>query len=638
MTGCMRDNPEQVHMANRPIDRLARWRAFAGLLWRAARWRVAGFGALILAAGLLPTAVIVLTGVLVRAIPPAVEHGLGSGAGRPALVALSALMACLVALSLVGNAQGHLARVIGAAFRREVYQSVGRALLGSPGLAPLEDPMLADRLHAVQDADRRGVLFMSVASLSEVGAARMRGVGAFVVLLGFAWWAPLLLGAAWLLTSLEHRKVTEHGVGVILSDGAVKMRRSEYMRSLALEAPAAKELRVFGLGPWVVGRYADAWQDALAVIWGSRRANRWLPVAAAAALAVSHAVVLAAMVREVAGGGLTGAALLVFLQATIATSDLGALSDHQWYLTQALAMAERVADLRASVPSLSSSPTAPVPAPVAVPPPAWGRVAVKLEGVRFTYRGRETPTLDGLTLEIPAGQSLAVVGENGAGKSTLVKLLCGLYEPDAGSVTLDGGATPLQARARGRIGVIFQDFVRYPLPLRENVGFGHLPLIADRATLEGALRDAGGEGLPAGLPGGWDTVLSREFEGGADLSGGQWQRVALARALAAVRGGAGLLILDEPTAALDVRAETDLFDRFLEVTRGVTTILVSHRLSSVRRADRIVVLGGGRVVEDGTHGELMRRGGLYARMFSLQAERFAAAGPGGGAGEEVAHA
>ncbi|HYR07801.1 MAG TPA: ABC transporter ATP-binding protein, partial [Longimicrobium sp.] len=213
-----------------------------------------------------------------------------------------------------------------------------------------------------------------------------------------------------------------------------------------------------------------------------------------------------------------------------------------------------------------------------------------------------------------------------AGKSTLVKLLCGLYEPDEGRITLDG-APPL--RARGRIGAIFQDFVRYPLPLRENVGFGHLPSLGDPAALERALRDAGGGRLAERLPRGWETVLSREFADGAELSGGQWQRVALARALAAVQGGAGLLILDEPTASLDVRAEAELFERFLELTRGVTTILVSHRLASVRRADRIVVLDGGRVVEDGSHEQLVRLGGRYARMYALQAARFATAGAGG---------
>jgi ATP-binding cassette subfamily B protein len=296
-----------------------------------------------------------------------------------------------------------------------------------------------------------------------------------------------------------------------------------------------------------------------------------------------------------------------------------------------MAVAERVTGLRARLREQGIEPVSSPDAaadgraphhPAVVPISRGGKMAVRLQGVRFTYRNRERPTLDGLDLEIPAGQSLAVVGENGAGKSTLIKLLCGLYPPDAGSITLDG-ATPLQAR--GRVGVIFQDFVRYPLPLRENVAFGSLPLLDDPETLEAALRDAGGAGVLASMADGWETVLSREYEGGVDLSGGQWQRIALARALAAVRGGAGLLILDEPTAALDVRAEAELFERFLAVTRGVTTILVSHRLSSVRRADRIVVIDGGRVVEDGSHDALMRAGGRYAAMYSLQADRFAPA-------------
>jgi len=629
-------------MAEPRIGRLARWRALLELLWSAGRWQVAGFGALILVVGGLPTAVILLTGTLVRAIPAAVEHGLRSPQGQPAVLALSALVATLAVLSLAGNALGQLTRVLGAAFNLQVHERMVRVTLGTRGLAPLEDPAIADELQAVVDADRRGVLWVTTTALSSVATTRLRGLGAFVVLLGFHWWAPLLLAAAWYLTDLVDRRATENGVSVNMSDGAARMRRSEYMRALAVEAAAAKEIRVFGLGGWVVGRYGDAWLDALGMLWKSRRANRGLTAATTLALALSHAAVLGALGVEASRGQVSTAALLVFVQAVIASSDLGMIGDWQWFLLQSLAVADRAATLPARVPS-----AAPLAALAAGPAPRLlgagetaprGPVSVRLEGVRFTYRGRERPTLDGLDLEIPAGESLAIVGENGVGKSTLIKLLCGLYDPDAGRVTLDGGATPLESR--GRIGVIFQDFVRYPLPLRENVGFGHLAVLGDQAALERALVDAGGGELLAALPAGWDTVLSREFEGGADLSGGQWQRVALARALAAVKGGAGLLILDEPTAALDVRAEAELFERFLELTRGVTTILVSHRLSSVRRAHRIVVVEGGRVVEDGTHDQLMRAGGRYARMFSLQAERFAVAQADGAAGqeEEVVHA
>jgi len=589
---------------------------------------VVAFWLLVVLVGLLPTAVILQTGVLVRAIPGAVEHGPWSAGGHPALQALAVLVLGLAALALGGHALAQLSRVLDLSFALEVHQAVAAATLGSPGLALLEDPAFADELQAVHDTERRGVLRMALSSLANMATMRLRGVGAFAVLLGFRWWAPLVLAAAWYLTNRVYAKATEHGVTVQMSDGAVRLRRAEYLRSLALEAPAAKELRVFGLGSWVVGRYGDAWLEALGVIWRSRKAHRGLTAGATLALAVSHAAVLAALGAAALHGGLGVPGLLVFVQAVIATSDLGLPDDWEWFLAQALVVSGRVTRLRSAVPARAPGETA------AAPPPRRGKVAVRLDGVRFTYRGRRRPTLDGLTLEIPAGQSLAIVGENGAGKSTLIKLLCGLYEPDAGRVTLDGVPA---VEARGRLGAIFQDFVRYPLPLRENVAFGHLPLIGDEAALTAALRDAGGGELLAALPHGWDTVLSREYEGGADLSGGQWQRVALARALVAVRGGAGLLILDEPAASLDVRAETELFERFLELTGGVTTVLVSHRLASVRHADRIVVVEGGRVVEDGTHDDLMLLAGRYAGMFSLQAGRFAAAGAAG-QGREVADA
>jgi ATP-binding cassette subfamily B protein len=604
---------------------LSRWRALLGLLREAGRRRLVLLAGLVLAVGVLPTVAILATGSLIRSIPGAVEHGLRSSGGQPALAALAGLVLALAALSLCANAMAQTCRVLDNDFSLHVHRAVARATLKTAGVAPLEDPAFAGQLQAVQDAERRGILRMTAVALSNVATTRLRGTGAFVVLLGFRWWAPLLLAAAWYLTNRVYLQATENGVSVNMSDGAVRLRRAEYLRSLALEASAAKEVRVFGLGGWIVGRYGDAWLDALGVMWRSRRANRGITAAAALALAVSHAAVLGALGVAASQGQVGSAALLVFVQAVIATADLGMIGDWQWYLAQSLAVAERVAGLRSRVP-----PEPEGREPARTPPPPSGKVAVRLDGVRFTYRGRERPTLDGLTLDIPAGQSLAIVGENGAGKSTLIKLLCGLYEPDEGRIVLDGGASPLQARQRGRIGVIFQDFVRYPLPLRENVAFGRLSLLRDDAALEGALRDAGGAGILARLPHGWDTVLSREFEGGSDLSGGQWQRVALARALAAVRGGAGLLILDEPTASLDVRAEAELFERFLAVTRNVTTILVSHRLSSVRRADRIVVIEGGRVVEDGTHPALMRAGGRYAALYSLQAERFAPAVPAAG--------
>jgi ATP-binding cassette subfamily B protein len=216
------------------------------------------------------------------------------------------------------------------------------------------------------------------------------------------------------------------------------------------------------------------------------------------------------------------------------------------------------------------------------------------------------------------------VGENGAGKTTLVNLLCGFYEPTEGRITVDGvDLAEIDKRAwQRRIAAVFQEFAKYPLTLRENVVLGHPGRAADYETRMRAGQRAGIMELVESLPANWNTILSKKYEGGTDLSGGQWQRVALARAMFALECGAGILVLDEPTANLDVRAESALYEGFLDMTAGLTTIVVSHRFSTVRRADRIVVLEGGRIVESGNHDQLMARAGRYARMFDLQARYY----------------
>jgi ABC-type multidrug transport system fused ATPase/permease subunit len=240
---------------------------------------------------------------------------------------------------------------------------------------------------------------------------------------------------------------------------------------------------------------------------------------------------------------------------------------------------------------------------------------IRCRNLTFAYPGAGEPVLQGFDLAIPAGSSLAIVGQNGAGKTTLAKLLCRLYDPQAGAIEVDGvDLRELDLDAwRSRVAAVFQDFIRFELPLRDNVA----PAGAPDEAIRGALADAGALGL-ADL----DTILARGYEGGTELSGGQWQRVALARALCAVRQGAGVVLLDEPTAQLDVRGESEIFDRILAATRHTTTILISHRFSTVRHADRICVLEKGRVVELGTHEELMAAGGRYRTMFNLQASRF----------------
>jgi ATP-binding cassette, subfamily B, bacterial len=317
--------------------------------------------------------------------------------------------------------------------------------------------------------------------------------------------------------------------------------------------------------------------------------------------------VFGALAAAAAGGRLDLDRVVTFAQVAIGTSMI-AFGGLNWAMDGAAAPV--AASLRV-VPAMAAAGALPSGSRPADGMPASG---IRLRGLRFAYP-RSGPVLDGVDLDIPAGSSLAIVGQNGAGKTTLAKLLCRLYDPQGGAVEVDG--TDLRELDldgwRGRLTAVFQDFIRFELSLRDNVA----PAGAGDADVLAALAEAGADELAA-----LDTVLARGYAGGIDLSGGQWQRVALARALCAVRLGAGVVLLDEPTAQLDVRGEAEIFDRILAATRHCTTILISHRFSTVRHADRICVLEGGRVVELGSHDELIARGGRYRTMFDLQASRF----------------
>jgi ATP-binding cassette, subfamily B, bacterial len=243
------------------------------------------------------------------------------------------------------------------------------------------------------------------------------------------------------------------------------------------------------------------------------------------------------------------------------------------------------------------------------------------EDVSFTYPESHRPAVDGVSVEIGAGEVIALVGENGSGKTTLAKMLAGLYRPESGRIRWDGvDLADVDAdELRDSIAVIFQDFERYLLPARENIGLGRSESIDDIDAIRAASQRADADRFLADLPEGYETMLGREFAGGYDLSIGQWQRVALARAFFR---DAPFVILDEPTAALDARSESQLFDRMRELLDGRSVVLISHRFSSVRNADRIYVLHDGRVVEHGAHDELMAADGLYAELFTLQARAY----------------
>ncbi len=483
------------------------------------------------------------------------------------------------------------------------------------GIEHLEDPDARQSIDAaIEEINQQ--YFLGVQSAWQVLGYRLWGVAALGVLATWSWWVALLALAGTLLLNLTWSAYSQQIFEDIFRDRT--RRRARWYRDLLVDHGNAKEIRLFGLTDFGLTRMTDTWHAAMVEIWAGRRRKRRPIWFALALMFATYAAAIATLAHDAWVGAISTAVLLSSAQALVQLEGLGMLGDIQTMVSRQMALLLDIDDLDHRLPD----------PPASTSPVGRGAAAVSLRGVRFTYPGRTEATFDGLDLDIAPGSSVAVVGANGAGKSTLIKLLCGLHRPSAGTVLVDGGDPGTDDGLRRRVAVIFQEFVRYHLSLRDNVALALLADPGDRdveAVAARALHDAVGDPVLRRV-GAWDRVLSAEYDGGTDLSGGQWQRVALARALAAVDAGAGVLVLDEPTAALDVRAEAELFDNFLAVTRGMTTILVSHRLSSVRHADRIVVLDHGRIVEDGTHADLVAQGGRYARMFALQAERFAMAG------------
>ena len=501
---------------------------------------------------------------------------------------------------------------LGSSAAAWLYDELTVACVEPPGIGHLEDPELAGDLSMARDFDL-GIsgppLAISMDFIAAGLVELLAGLTAVAILFAYAWWAPPLLAGAWLAT---HWLLRESAVWKDRQTDAVRQaqRHADYAYRLAVDAPAAKELRLFGLADWIIERFRRHRRRLHDLRWEATKL-RERPVAASLTLVLTaNAVVFWALAGDVTAGALPLDRMVMFASAAIGASMI-AFGGLSWALDGAGAPAAAVLRLHETM--------APRGALTVGARPASGLPArdIRFSGVRFAYpSGPGTPVLDGFDLTIPAGSSLAIVGQNGAGKTTLAKLLCRLYEPQDGAIEVDGvDLRELTVESwRERITAVFQDFARFELPLADNVAPGGAP----EPVVRDALAKAGAAGL-ADL----DTILARGYDGGTELSGGQWQRVALARALAAVRQGAGIVLLDEPTAQLDVRGEAEIFERILQATRETTTILISHRFSTVRHADRICVLEHGRVIELGTHDELMALGGRYRTMFDLQAQRFA---------------
>ena len=588
-------------MSIRALRDRQEWRFF-GALFKADPGLAVVWWVVLGCRGALPAVFAVASGALVGAVQD----------GRDLAGPLAALGVVFVLLQVLVPVHQAIGTNLGDRTAAWLYDRLTEASVRPPGMGHLEDPALAADLTAARDFDLGMTgppLSVAMDFIAGGLVELLGGLAAAVALFAFAWWAPPLLGGAWLAT---HWLLRESSVWRDRATAEVRsaQRDADYSYRLAVDPPAAKELRLFGLAGWTIERFTTHRRRLHELQYRATRL-RERPLAWSVALVVgANLVVFWALADAAATGRLGLDQVVVYAQVAVGTSMI-AFGGLNWALDGAaapVAASLRVAPAMAAAGALASG---------ARPAGAMPAAGIRFRGVRFAYPGGD-PVLDGLELDIPAGSSLAIVGQNGAGKTTLAKLLCRLYDPIGGAITVDGVDLRSFELAdwRRRVAAVFQDFVRFELTLRDNVDPARG---ASDDDIRAALIDAGAENLAE-----LDTPLAKGYLNGIDLSGGQWQRIALARALCAVRRGARLVLLDEPTAQLDVRGEAEVFDRVLRATRQVTTILISHRFSTVRHADRICVLEHGRVIELGSHVELMALGGRYKTMFQLQAKRFEA--------------
>jgi ABC-type multidrug transport system fused ATPase/permease subunit len=574
------------------------WQFFA-VLPRADIWLAIAWWLVLIIRGTLPAVFAIAMGQLVTAVQQ----------GTSLTEALTLVGVAFVLLQILAPIHQVISANLGDRTAAWLYDRLTEACVRPPGIRHLEDPKLTADLTVARDFDvgmTGPPLSISMDFIAGGLVELIGGLSSLVVLAGYAWWAPIVLGGAWFAT---HWLLRESGVWRDRNTDEVRsaQRDADYAYRIAVDSPASKELRLFGLADWIIDRFV-ARRTRLHDLQYEATRLRERPVALSLLIVVTaNVLVFWSLGRDVLSGQIDLGPVVMFAQCAIGASMI-AFGGLNWALDGSSAPVAAVLRLE------------PAMAPIGALP-AGDREArhlpareIRFRNVTFSYPGG-APVLEHFDLTIPAGTSIAIVGQNGAGKTTLAKLLCRFYDPQSGAIEIDG----VDVRQfdisswRSRVAAVFQDFTRFELPLRDNVA----PAGAPDAYIHSAL-EAAGAGKLARL----DTVLSRAYAGGTDLSGGQWQRVALARALCAVQTGAGVVILDEPTAQLDVRGEAEIFDRILGATRQCITILVSHRFSTVRHADRICVVEHGRVIELGTHDELMAKGGRYRTMFDLQAQRF----------------
>lgn len=494
---------------------------------------------------------------------------------------------------------------------------------GPPGIGHLDRADFADNTGLVRDG-----LFGSTRALEAVlqlaGLVLQTAItaGILIALNPFFAFLPLCAVVPVLL-----ERVAQNAVESAREQTAERLRLNKHLIELATSIGSVRELRLFGSENELLDRQRSTWDEVTAAMWRSQlKAAAYRAIGQGFfALGYGGAIVLelaSALNRHASIGDLVLVITLAVQVSVQVSGALGLLS----LLQTAGRTVDRIEELRSIAASARASGRTGRPASASVP--ARLDRGITLEDISFSYPGSAEPVLSGVCLDIPAGHTLALVGENGAGKSTLVKLLCGLYVPTSGRILVDGVdlADIDQEEWRARVAPLFQDFTRIELTLGESIGHGDAARIGDPSAVEAAVSQARAERVVRTVAGGLGGYVGRSYDHGAELSGGQWQTIGLARSL--MRQAPLLLVLDEPAAALDASAEHELFERYASSAgragqgQGGVTVLVSHRFSTVRMADRIAVLDQGRLAESGSHRDLMAAGGLYAELFTLQARAY----------------